>query len=112
MAQSTIVYLTDDLDGSEAEETIKFALDGTAYEIDLNKKNAAALRRALKNYVEAGRSTGRQSTRSSRRTTGSPTLFSQLDSTEKDRFRKWARMPTARRIADARVQEWIKAGKP
>lgn len=112
MAQSTIVYLTDDLDGSDAEETIRFALDGKSFEIDLNKKNAAALRRALKPYLEAGRSAGRQSVRSAGRSAGSPTLFSQLDSTEKDRFRKWAKMPTARRIGDARVQEWIKAGRP
>jgi hypothetical protein len=39
------VYFTDDIDGSEAEETIKFDLDGKTYEIDLNKKNAAALRK-------------------------------------------------------------------
>lgn len=111
MAQSTVVYLTDDLDGSDADETVKFALDGKSYEIDLNKKNASALRRALKPYVENGRSAARQARRTSR-TAGSPTLFSQLDGTEKDRFRKWAKMPTARRIGDARVQEWIKVGRP
>jgi hypothetical protein len=111
MAQSTIVYLTDDLDGSDADETIRFALDGKSYEVDLNKKNASALRRALRPYVEGGRSAARQSLRSGR-AAGSPTLFSQLDSTEKDRFRKWAKMPNARRIGDVRVQEWIKAGRP
>ena len=37
--------LTDDLDGSDADETIMFALDGGSYEIDLNAKNAAALAR-------------------------------------------------------------------
>lgn len=112
MAQSTIVYLTDDIDGSDADETIRFAFDGKSYEIDLSKKNAAALRRAIKPYLEAGRSAGRQSARGAGRATGSPTLFSQLDSTEKDRFRRWAKMPTARRIGDVRVQAWIKAGKP
>jgi hypothetical protein len=110
MAQSTITYLTDDLDGSDADETVRFALDGRSYEIDLNKKNAAALRRALKPYLDAGR-TSRRASRATARA-GSPTLFSQLDSTEKDRFRRWAKMPNARRIADARVQEWIKAGRP
>lgn len=114
MAQSTVVYLTDDIDGSDADETIKFGLDGKTYEIDLNKKHASALRKAFKPYVDAGRSAGRQTARSggAGRATGSPTLFSQLDSTEKDRFRRWADMPNARRIGDARVQEWIKAGKP
>lgn len=110
MAQSTITYLTDDLDGSDADETVKFALDGKGYEIDLSKKNAAALRRAFKRYVDAGRSTGRRTKSTAR--AGSPTLFSQLDATEKDRFRRWAKMPNARRIADARVQAWVKAGRP
>lgn len=112
MAQSTIVYLTDDLDGSDAEETIRFALDDKSYEIDLNKKNAAALRRALKPYVEAGRSAGRRAGPRRRSASGSPTLFSQLDAEEKEHFRKWAKMPNARRIGDARVQEWMNAGRP
>ena len=47
MAREAIEKLIDDLDGSEAVETITFGLDGASYEIDLNKKNAAALRKAL-----------------------------------------------------------------
>ncbi len=35
MVQKTTVQLVDDLDGSEAQETVSFGLDGTAYEIDL-----------------------------------------------------------------------------
>jgi hypothetical protein len=108
MAKSTIVYLTDDIDGSDAEETVRFALDGKSYEIDLNKKNAAALRRAFKPYIDAGRSSQRSATGAGR----TKTLFSQLDKSEKDRFRKWAKLPNARRIGDSRVQEWIKAGRP
>ncbi|WP_414690405.1 histone-like nucleoid-structuring protein Lsr2 [Nocardioides sp.] len=45
------IVLEDDLDGSEATQTVSFALDGTSYEIDLNDKNAAALRDALATYV-------------------------------------------------------------
>ena len=45
MAQQVFVSITDDLDGSEADETITFALDGTSYEIDLNEKNAAAIKK-------------------------------------------------------------------
>lgn len=55
MAQEVIYMLSDDLDGSDAEETISFALDGSNYEIDLNSKNAAALRKALDKYVAAAR---------------------------------------------------------
>ena len=59
MAQEVLVTLTDDLDGSDAEETIMFALDGASYEIDLNAKNAAALRKALDKYVRSARSASR-----------------------------------------------------
>lgn len=55
MAQKVITLLEDDLDGGGAEESVTFALDGHSYEIDLNKKNAAALRKALDSYVQAGR---------------------------------------------------------
>jgi len=55
VAQRYHVTLEDDLDGSKADETIRFGLDGTDYEIDLSKKNAKALREALSSYVDAGR---------------------------------------------------------
>ena len=55
MAQKVHIVLEDDLDGSEATQTVSFALDGTSYEIDLNDKNAAALRDALATYVGHGR---------------------------------------------------------
>lgn len=55
MAQQTIIQLLDDLDGSEASETIVFGLDGRTYEIDLNDKNAAKLRKALEPYADKGR---------------------------------------------------------
>ena len=51
MAQKVNIVLIDDLDGSDAVETVSFGLDGTSYEIDLNKKNAASLRDALAGYV-------------------------------------------------------------
>ena len=44
MAKRTITMLVDDVDGSEAQETISFALDGLSYEIDVNEENAAKLR--------------------------------------------------------------------
>ncbi|MCC9707855.1 MULTISPECIES: Lsr2 family protein [Streptomyces] len=55
MAQRVVVTLSDDIDGSEAAETIAFGLDGKSYEIDLNEANAKKLRKALAPYVEAGR---------------------------------------------------------
>jgi hypothetical protein len=59
MAQRVEVRLTDDLSGADIPrgrgETVSFSLDGTSYEIDLTTKNARALRKALRPYVEAGR---------------------------------------------------------
>ena len=74
MAQQTSISFVDDLDGSKAVETVKFGLDGKTYEIDLNKKNAAALRKAVAAYVDNGRrirSTTSSSKRSSRTATPS-----------------------------------------
>jgi hypothetical protein len=63
MAQKVNIILVDDIDGSEATETISFGLDGTTYEIDLNDKNAAALRDAVAAYVGHARKVGSASRR-------------------------------------------------
>ncbi|HEU5354541.1 MAG TPA: Lsr2 family protein [Actinocrinis sp.] len=55
MAQKTVVVMTDDLSGGDATQTIHFSLDNTDYVIDLNDKNAAALRSDFDKYIEAGR---------------------------------------------------------
>lgn len=58
MATRTVIELIDDLDGSEATETLRFALDGSEYEIDLAGQNADELRGLLARFVDAGRKTG------------------------------------------------------
>jgi Lsr2 len=61
MAQKVQVLLVDDIDGSEATETVSFALDGVAYEIDLSTGNAGQLRTELGQYLEhARKSSGAQ----------------------------------------------------
>jgi hypothetical protein len=68
MAQKVNIVLVDDIDGSEATETVSFGLDGTTYEIDLNDANAASLREALSGYVGHARKVtggGRRTRRSS-----------------------------------------------
>ena len=55
MAQKVQTLFVDDLDGSEAEGTVRFGLDGTEYEIDLNANHAQQLRDALARYAAAGR---------------------------------------------------------
>jgi hypothetical protein len=58
VAQHVHVTLVDDLDGSEAAETVVFSLDDRGYELDLSEKNAAKLRKALKPYLAAARRSG------------------------------------------------------
>ncbi|WP_077488284.1 histone-like nucleoid-structuring protein Lsr2 [Sinomonas mesophila] len=55
MAQKVKIILVDDVDGGSAEETVRFGLDGTSYEIDLSAANAAKLRDSLSGYISAGR---------------------------------------------------------
>ncbi|MFC9254637.1 histone-like nucleoid-structuring protein Lsr2 [Amycolatopsis thailandensis] len=58
MAQKVSVQIVDDIDGGEATQTVPFALDGIAYEIDLSDANAEALRDELERYVGASRRVG------------------------------------------------------
>lgn len=55
MAQRVHVVLEDDIDGSEASETVTFALDGVSYEIDLSDAHAAQLRDDFSTWVGHGR---------------------------------------------------------
>ena len=86
MAQKIQTLVIDDLDGSQAEGTVRFRLDGTEYEIDLTAGHAQALRDAQARYVRAARLAGvgtRRAARGGRRTpAGGP------DSTE---VREWAK---------------------
>src|SRR6266513_5722130 len=59
MATKVTIALEDDLDGGPAEETVRFAVGGTEYEIDLNKKNARTFRKQLAPYLEHARRAGR-----------------------------------------------------
>lgn len=60
MAQRIQILLEDDLDGTEASETIHFAVDKTDYVIDLSDSNADEFRTAMNKYVGAARKTDRE----------------------------------------------------
>lgn len=66
MAQHTTIALVDDLDGSKGSETIQFGIDGQHFEIDLNAKNAKALRKALSDFTAAARPVRTSATASER----------------------------------------------
>jgi hypothetical protein len=58
VAQKVQVSFVDDLDGSEAEGTVLFGIDGREYEIDLSKKNADKLARAVQPFIDNARKVG------------------------------------------------------
>ena len=58
MAKQTTVTLIDDIDGSEADESVEFTIDGKSYEIDLSSANSARLREAVAPFVSAARRSG------------------------------------------------------
>ena len=82
MAERTI--LVDDLDGSDAVETVSFGLDGKAYTIDLNADHAKALRENLDEYIEAARRVGGQGG-------GKPTSKPRPSREQTAAIRAWAR---------------------
>jgi hypothetical protein len=92
MAQKVTVSLVDDLDGSEAEETVEFGLDGAFYEIDLSEDNAERLRDALADYVEhARRSGGRKRSGARLAVAGRPPRPASADREQNQAMREWAR---------------------
>jgi hypothetical protein len=71
MAQKVQVVLVDDVDGGPADETLRFAVENTQYEIDLSTAHAAEMRAALAPWVSAGRKVSGKSVSKAR--TGSDT---------------------------------------
>jgi GNAT superfamily N-acetyltransferase len=84
VAQKVQVLLVDDIDGSEATETVNFGLDGLAYEIDLSTGNAGQLRTELAQYVEHARKAGGTQVRRRRQRNGA-------GREQSARIREWAR---------------------
>ena len=83
--QKTEVTLICDLTNEPADETVRFALDGAVYEIDLTVVKAKELREALAPFVAAGRRVGNGSVRAARSSTS--TTGSRA---EAKRARAWA----------------------
>lgn len=89
MAQKVTVQLVDDLDGSTAEETVEFGLDGVSYQIDLSSGNAEKIRDLLADYVAHARRSGR-----GRRPSAAGVRSSRaaaVDREQNQAIREWAR---------------------
>ena len=63
MATKVLTTFQDDIDGSNATQTIHFALDGVEYEIDVSDRNANRLRNSLDEFITHGRKVGGKRTR-------------------------------------------------
>ncbi|MFC5065647.1 histone-like nucleoid-structuring protein Lsr2 [Actinomycetospora atypica] len=108
MAQKVVVTLVDDLDESEADETVEFGIDGSSFEIDLSDANAAKLRDSLADYIgHARRSAGR------RRSTGRGAAAApaaaparkgggraSVDREQNQAIREWARKNTEYNVSE------------
>jgi Lsr2 len=55
MTKKIHVHLIDDLDASEASETLRFEVDGRTYEIDLSSRNAQKFRTEIAPYIAHAR---------------------------------------------------------
>lgn len=89
MAQKITTLFIDDIDGGAAEGTVRFALDGTEYEIDLNAKHSEELRSALGKYVTHARKVGAAARRGARAAGRGPRgATAAVNTTE---IRNWAR---------------------
>lgn len=90
MAQKVHIVLTDDIDESDAEETVSFGLDGKEYAIDLSSENASALRDALALYIAHARPVSRSAGgRAGRRSTSA--RASAAEGPAASEIRAWAR---------------------
>jgi hypothetical protein len=100
VAKQIIHKLVDDLDEGDADETIRFALDGVHYEIDLSAKNATDMRKAFAKYVDNGTKVGRAPAAAASGRTPRAARASAVNDREQNKaIRAWAKK-TGRPISD------------
>ncbi|MFZ4718639.1 MAG: histone-like nucleoid-structuring protein Lsr2 [Ilumatobacteraceae bacterium] len=94
MAQ--ITKLIDDLDGSEDDvQTVRFALSGKAYELDLSAANRQLLEDALQPFVSVARTPGSAYAKvagaTTRRSPSTSSSGAPKPDYDADAFREWAK---------------------
>ena len=89
MAQKVIREFIDDIDGSEAERTFTFAVDGTNYEIDLSSQNIKEFNEAIAGFVESARKV--KASRTGRRAYKTSSSDSGRSREQTQAIREWAR---------------------
>lgn len=93
MAQKLVKLFVDDLDGSEANETIRFGFDGVTYDIDLSAANAQEMRDTLRPFVEHARRVARSQTArtAASRTAGTSSVSASQRRNDLAAAREWLR---------------------
>jgi len=99
--QRVDVQLEDDLTGGPADETMRFSIDGRAYEIDLSTRNAERFRRLLAPFVEHARLARPHRPGTTTRTAASRRRQGRLAASVVEQYRT-AHTPSARRSFPAR----------
>lgn len=87
MSKTTITRLIDDLDGSEADYTFTFAVNGTEYAIDLNEQHADEFFAAFQPYLDVARRETKPRRKSGRRQQPSKHAGVEFDARQ---VRQWA----------------------
>lgn len=105
MAQKQVAYLIDDIDGSAADHTVRFSLDGLDYEIDLSRSNRNAFLRELARFIAAAEATGGDA----------PQLHYTSTKADPRAVREWARangidVPDGRRLPREVIDRFHAAG--
>lgn len=114
--KQTITQLIDDIDGGKAEETVSFAIDGTNYEIDLGRRNAARLRDLLNGYTPYARAVrGGGQQRRRRRRRAAPVTSTPFVEVDNRAVRAWAasngiELSTRGRIPASVLEQYRAAG--
>jgi hypothetical protein len=104
----TIVSLVDDLDGTEATETVTFGIDGDSFEIDLSEANAGALRSTLEDWVARARRAGDER-RTHTAPTRSTTVLPAVGESRNALIRAWAAETGKHAPARGRIPQSVAA---
>ena len=91
MAQKVITEFIDDIDGSPAERTFTFAVDGINYEIDLSADNIAEFTSAIGGFIESARKVKGSTSSNGRRTRSAGVEGGRQSREQTQAVREWAR---------------------
>jgi hypothetical protein len=110
MAKQTVVTLTDDIDGTDASDSVEFGIDGYLYTIDLSVDHAEELRDRLTAYREFGTALGRYSIRTAGGSSARPSQRP-VDRDRNAAIRSWAvanglQVKARGKIADSLIKQY------